>query len=296
MSTPAETPAPAEGKRPARGLCDLLFLRPLKLFRRNPGIVVVVAVLVPFNLLTPGQGVLTEVFTPGWLFDGAPGLIGPLLRPPVLAGAVLLYLAKNVVSAAVAQEMMLIFRNGRARLWEAVRALRPGSVVWLTVVECCTYAVFALAALLAYLPALLAWRAWRVDLTVPLLVVGVLVYPVFYAVTSTTAMMCVLPASARERLRVLRHLTRTRVFWPLYGYYAVRIVVEVLLLGIGPLVLLDLVHSKILASAAIALGVLLPFLLLRGASYALTLELLKADVAIGSVFADHLARGGLARR
>jgi hypothetical protein len=270
----------------------LLFIYPLGLFRRNPAVLLVVLVVV-FNVLAPDEGVFNDILRRGWLFDEAPGLLGSLIGSPLVVAAGAGFLAKNLLNVVVSQQLMLIFRAGRTTLRETVRTLRVGSFVWLTAVQGCTYAGFAVGAGLVYLPALLTWRFARVDLTIPFLAAAVLAYPAFDLVISTAVIASVLPVPVSRRTALLRFIRRPSFFGPLYAYGAARTVVETLLLALGPLILLDLVHSRPLASATMALGLVLPFLVLRGASYALTLDRMRSDEDISSVFADHFERVAL---
>jgi hypothetical protein len=278
-------------RRSTRALMSLLFVYPIGLFRRNPAVLVVAVAITALNLVAPDQGVFTEILRRGWLFAEAPRLFASLFGSPiVLALAGVGFVGKNLLNVIVSQQLMLVFRTGRTTLRHTVRTARVDSFLWLTAAQGCAYSGCAACAGLAYLPCLLAWRLADVDLTIPLLAAAVLAYPAFDVVISTAIMIAVLPVPLARRTGLMRFVLRGRVFWPLYAYGAIRTVVEALLVGLAPLLLLDLVHNALLASATIALGLLLPFLLLRGATYALVLDLMTPDQDVRRVFAEHFDR------
>ncbi|WP_410586722.1 hypothetical protein [Amycolatopsis sp. lyj-23] len=268
-----------------RDLARQAVVRPFVLLVRNPGVLVVAAVVLAFSLLVPDQGIAADVFRPGWIFDAGPAEVWSLVRSPaVLAVAAAGYTGKILISSAASQQLLLVFRDGRTTLPATLRSISLGTVHWLFVAELAIYALCALAALIGYLPALLIWRTAGVDLTVPLLVVAVLAFPAAYAAVSTAIVAAPLPASARERTSVLTSLRGRRVFGRLYGLFAVRVILETVLLGVAPLAMLDVVHSKPLATAAVGAGLLVPSLFLRGSCYALMLYALRPVPVVERVF------------
>lgn len=265
-------------------------IRPFVLLVRNPGVLVVAVVVLAFSLLVPDQGIAVDVFSPGWIFDAGPAEVWSLVRSPAfLAVAAAGYVGKVLVSAAASQQLMLVFRDRHTTLPATLRSIRVGTVCWLFVAELALYALCALAALLGYMPALLIWRTTGVDLTIPLLVVAVLAFPAAYAAVSTAIVAAPLPASARERMSVLTSLRKPRISGPLYSLFAVRVILETVLLGVAPLALLDVVHSKLLATVAVGVGVLIPSLVLRGSCYALMLYALRPVPIVESVFGHYFA-------
>ncbi|HEY4458913.1 MAG TPA: hypothetical protein VGN81_31660 [Pseudonocardiaceae bacterium] len=270
-----------------------LFIRPLGLFLRNPSVLILAVVLLAFNLFVPEQGIAVQIFQRGWLFDQAPRIVWPVLSSPLFVVATLLVFAgKSVVSVAASGQLMLVFRDRRTTLRATLRSIRVDGIVWLFVTEVSCYVVYALAAAVGYLPALLIWHTTGVDLTIPLVAIGLLAFPVCYSAVSTAIVVAPLPASSRERTAVLAQLRKPRVLWPLYSFCAISIVVEFLLLGVAPLALLDFLHSKLLASTAIGVGVLVPFLVLRGGSYAFIMYTLRSAPVVDAVIGRYLADTG----
>jgi hypothetical protein len=265
-------------------------IRPFVLLVRNPGVLVVAVVVLAFSLLVPDQGIAADVFSRGWIFDAGPAEVWSLVRSPAfLAVAAAGYAGKVLVSAAASQQLLLVFRDRRTTLPATLRSISVSTICWLFVAELTVYALCALAALIGYLPALLIWRTAGIDLTVPLLVVAVLAFPAAYAAVSTAIVAAPLPASVRERTSVLASLRKRRMFGPLYGLFAVRVILETVLLGVAPLALLDVVHSKPLATVAVGVGALIPSLLLRGSCYALMLYALRPVPIVEKVFGRYFA-------
>ncbi|MCG3754363.1 hypothetical protein [Amycolatopsis sp. Poz14] len=265
-------------------------VRPFALLLRNPSVLAVAGVVLAFSLLVPDQGIATDVFRRGWLFDDAPAEAWSLIRSPAfLAVAAGGFAGKILVSAAASQQLMLVFRDRRTTLFATLRSIRVGSVCWLFGAELALYVLCALAGLLGYLPALLVWRTAGADLTIPLLAVAVLAFPAAYAAVSAAIVAAPLPVSVRERSSVVAAMRERRIFLPLYGLFAVRVILETMLLGVAPLVLLDVVHNKPLATLAVGAGVLAPSLLLRGSCYALMLYALRPVPVIERVFGPYFA-------
>ncbi len=271
--------------KPKRRWLALLARLPWELLRRNPGVLILIFVIIAFNFLTSTQYDLGETRTPGWVFDTLPHRLGALLATPsVIVAIILIFCAKTLLDIAASQQMMHAFKRSSLSLLSSLRALRLNSVIWFVALELVIYVIYAVPAVSLYALAGIIWRESGVDLSVALLAIAAVLYPAFYGSIATAAMVAVFPTSSRQRFRTIGRLISRRSILLLYAYYAVRIFLELALLAVVPFLALTLLHNRILAGVGIAMSLLIPFVFLRGGSYSLSLQLLAADPQVRESF------------
>lgn len=265
-----------------------LVILPARLLLKNASVIFIILVVIIFNILTSVHENLHLSLTGSWAFGTLPHqAVRLFLSPALTVAAVAVFFAKTFLDVLVSQQMMLIFKDQHKTLMKAVTTLKWASFSWFVGMEFLIYLCFGLIAAVFYVPALFVWNTWRVDLVVMLVIIGVLMYPALYGLVATAAMVSVFPSTAQQKLRAFSLVLRPRALAAIYGYYSVRVFVEVALLAAAPLLALGVFHNKFVASAAIALGLLAPFVLLRGASYALSLQLMAPDENVKGLFRNY---------
>ncbi len=257
--------------------------------RRKIVFVVVLAVLL-VNLVPLPKGLMSDSGAKGWLFLTLPSALGALLRNwRVSVGLVVVGLVKSVLDVVVAQQLKLSFRGSAAGLFSSLRQIHRQAFAFFLAAEIAIYCAFCgLAAVGLLLGRALYYSG--VDITYPYLAIGFLLYPLLYALLVSTAVISVLEIPRNHKTRLLIRLSHRRALWRLYLYACARVGVELLCLTVVPFLLLRFTGDRRLVFAVAAIGFLLPLVILRAGSYALTLDLLSSDEWMRGMFPDFYGR------
>lgn len=274
-----------------RSIVNLLVVDPLRVIARNASVLIPVGVVIFLNYASNfGDGPKID-FSNEWLFVRLPEelLQSVLSRTMILLG-LMFFVAQTLATIVVAQDMTRIFLGCRASLGDSIRRIRSSDVLWFLAYELAVWFVFGLFALACYVSARAAWMQASVNGLIPLAVVFVVLYPVFYICLSAGSMVAVLPISSRERLSLLRIFLRWRNGVKMYSFYFVRLTVETILMIVVPAFAIALLKSYFLAVVSAIAGMAIPYSFLRGSAYELKLDILRDESVIQELFAIHFAR------
>lgn len=258
------------------------------LLRSGPALYVVVFIVVIFNMFAHVHLNLGQPTREGWAFVQLPeGLVAGLRQPPIIAELLLIFFCQIVLDLMVSQQLMKGFRGESTSMRESVKDMKLSSFTWLACVAAMLYAVFIGVALLFYLSAREVWLAYHLYLGLPVLALGVLLYPLFYGLLASAAMISVFPTTGAERRSSFLLFLTPSSLPRLYIFYCGRVLVELALLTVLPFSAIHYLHSRLVAAVAVAVAVLVPVIWIRGASYVFFLEMLKLRSYVRRHFEDY---------
>ena len=251
---------------------------------RHRSIYVLVAAVVIFNLNTSTFD-FHRLLERGWMFDQLPSMLGnAAMNPLILLAGLIALLVSILLTVAVQEDLYVSYRSQRNFRRPLFRRIAIKSLAWFATADIIIYVAYIALLLLVYLPAWLVWHREQTDLSAVVLIVAALTYPIEYASTAAFAMVSVWPISTVERLQALRLLARRRAAAKIYIFYALRILVETLLLGVLPFIGAAYLHSRLLAELLTCVAACVPFVVLRSSSYALKLSFMNDAPTVRDLF------------
>lgn len=243
--------------------------------KQNPSILVTFFVAACVAIFSDPSRQVKIGTTHGWFFQDAPVLLADLIWS--VKGAAILFVSILLQSAAsilVANDVVLAYSGERLGMLPSLRQLQ---VRWLLRYWCYAIGVWvpflAVVGILFWIT-LQTWAVARIDLRGLFAVLALVCYVWFYLLLAIGSFVAVLDTSADTRRKILRSLLKPPAIGKLYMFYLLRILVEVALGAVLPVLILLLSGNRPLASVVFALAVLLPFALLRGSAFELTLAFL----------------------
>jgi hypothetical protein len=261
-------------------------------------------VAVPFRLILSNLGVLVPlffvllanwyfnkstdgsiVFSSDWLYRNAPTILHKILISKLALLIVATgFVIQSVLTLVVAKEMMLIYSRTRIGLLDTIAKIKLNEVAWFFSGELLIYFVFGVIAILVYLPTYLLWEHLEINLYFVVFLAFAVLYPAFYMMVAMLSTFAVLPLYSNSKIKKMIYLLSGKRLWNLYLFYLLRLGLE-MIFAIGlPIAFMAYFHNIILATVSAILGLVLPFALLRGAAYALKLQLLINDEEISVIF------------
>jgi hypothetical protein len=207
----------------------------------------------------------------------------------VVAILVLAFLAKTVLLVAIGEDLMLIFTRERKSLIDSLKKITWGNFFWLLKYEAIVYIIFGLIAAIFYALSSYIWQLSSNGLLALVVLFGVfvLLYPLFYISFSLCSTICVLPVTKAKKHTLLFYFFKPKNILPTYLFYLVRLALEYMFVFVLPFAALYFFKNVILANIFILLGLALPLLLLRGSAYEFKLNILRGDMDVQNIFADH---------
>ncbi|WP_433020551.1 hypothetical protein [Kribbella sp. CA-294648] len=261
---------------------------------RSSTLVVTLVVVALFNVLTADESIWSDLTRPGWLFDSAPQQLWSLINGPVvLAVALCLWVLKMSINITVAYQMLRAYTNRPLPFKQALNGLSLPRLVWYAAVQILLFVVVAVIFGILWLAGWVLWHEVGLDVTLGIIVVCVIGYPLYTCWSATGSFIAVLPVGSSSKNGVLRRTLSPRVSWTLYWYYAARIGAEALVLGVGLYLAVAILNSKLAAQLVIAIALLMPLLFIRTVTYMKTVTVLSTESAVETAFADILKTPGL---
>nr|WP_134004894.1 hypothetical protein [Streptomyces sp. 846.5] len=227
-----------------------------------------------YNTLVSVPHILTPVFRSGWLFDTAPSELGSLASWTVLAAVVGIWLTRVALTLIVTQQMYRISVGHPVRMARPLTGLKPAIFVWYALVSAGLFMVTLIIFTVLWVAGWMAWKAFKVDVTLAILLLCGVGYPLYISWLASTALISVLPIERRARWVGTIHALGWQFTRSLYFYYLARIGLEYLLAGavlyISVIVSSDSIWVHVLGSIALVI----PLLFLRTVTYARTVDVM----------------------
>lgn len=217
-----------------------------------------------------------------------PALIDKLLGSHYLIAALIgVFLVKTLVVVAIATDLMLIYQRKRGSIKATICNIRIQSIMWFLLAQIAVYMFFGAIACVSYQLTVAVREATSADPYIALLSLFAVLYPFYYMCLSVASLVAVFPRASVQKVEDAMYLLRYPRVWKLYLFYILRLGLEGVLVIVVPLVALTTLKSPTIAAISIAAGLLVPFALIRGASYELKLLLFENYQPVRRIFAAH---------
>lgn len=260
---------------------------------RHPGIVVSYFVAAVIGAVTDPTQQLSVGLTPDWFYVALPSLVLEQLRSPTFwAMTLLTVLLQTGVTILVSEEVALAYDGTRTGIKSSLLRLKLSSWLWFLIVFSILTALFLLVGFMAIAASRYFWLTWRIDTRLGVLLLAILLYPLYYLSLAAASMVAVFQVDSLERLVMLRLLAERKVLVPLYGFYCVRLVVEIILGVVLPVAFIILLQNKILSLISFCVAIVVPFALLRGSAYEMKLSAMKRRTYVSNRFSDFFQSRG----
>lgn len=255
-------------------------------FLRQPIVWLVVLIASLLNEASRRNSARFRFRDKGWVFDQLPQVLHDWLTTPWIVAALLAtQLAKAAVDVAASESMFEAFRGSSVTGVTVLRRAVSSTTIWLLLVLVGLYAAVVALALPIYFAAYALWRIDHVDITIAVLALAALMYPLYYALAAMASLLAVFPWSSKKRLTELsRVVTTRRSIQRLYLLYGLRLFAELALLTVGLLAATLVFRSALAATVAAVVALTVPLVVLRGASYGASLEILHDREAVDDLF------------
>ncbi|MFC4081770.1 hypothetical protein [Amycolatopsis samaneae] len=184
--------------------------------------------------------------------------------------------SRVVLTLIVTQQMYRIYQGQSIQTKSLFRGLKTRFVVWYALCSAGLFVVAALGGLLVWAFGWAIWSLWHVDLTLLVLLILALGYPLYVSWLATTSLLAILPVSRNDRLRGLRQALSWQFARQLYVYYFLRVGLEY---GLGAIVLYvgsSVAPGSIWVHLAGSVVLVTPLLFLRTATYTKTVDVMGA--------------------
>jgi|SRR6185437_750517 len=270
-----------------------LFIRfikfPFQLMLKNVSIVILVCIYLILNKMLNSNKFGKIYLTANWVYSYGLKYLSNFFTHSILIFIVVLFLFATFVSVAISQDMFLIFQGRRRGLLQSLSEIRIPNLIWFLKVEIVIWLFFTGVAAFFFLLTFLLWKYFIAGqfALYSLLFFFIVLCPFFYLYLALGAMFSVFPLTSSQKIKKMLSFLSKKVIWKIYSFYFIRLTIENLFALILPVLFLQIFQSYYLAAISSIIGMLLPFILLRGSAYEFKIYLLRRDTDIREIFIDH---------
>jgi len=267
-----------------RKLLYTYLLRPFRLIKSNKSILILFLGILVLDHLSN----IDIKLTPKWIYETLPELFLSGVKTPLLIFTFLvIFFAQAFITVLIAQDMFSIYTGNRKGVIQSVSSIEIPNITWFFKYEIGIIVLFSLIAGVFYFPSLFVWQRFQIDLSSVFFAAFFILYPVFYACISFIVMFAVLPLNNNQRIEKLKSLFTLRRLLKIYSFYFARVSIELFLVIIFPFIIITFLKIRWLASLSVAIGLMIPFAVIRGSSYEFKLSMFSQDPDMQNIFQNH---------
>lgn len=217
-----------------------------------------------------------------WYFTTIPHVTSILLMQPALI--ILLcaaFVLKSVTVVYFVLDIALMHIGSRRGPRKALYGLRLSRLLRFLAIHITTYLIAGTFFITFYALTLYLYRTAHVDLSYIVLVSGIVMFPLLYAVVTFAAFLCAIPLSGSQVRAKLAYvfLSRSRLT-AAYLFYFARAIGDTTTVILLPVALLWFSDNLLVDLAGVAVGVGILITFLRGSSVAFKFYMFEGDAAV----------------
>jgi hypothetical protein len=266
----------------------------MRSFASSPALWLIVALVGIINWAQNSDSRFQEFSTSnGWIFEKLPGLLQDILSVRGIVAIIAILCITAYLDVVAGVSMFLSYRQEPSSLKTILRAANPAKIFWFAKTQILSTLFFALIALICYFAAYAIWSTAHTDLSVALIFGAAILYPLYYSLAAFSAMLSAFPWSEADRWDELRWIIFSpRRLASIYTIYGLRLAAELLLVYGATLLSKELVRNSTASGLLVIGALILPLLVVRGATYGATLRVLRQQHRVSILFDERSDAGG----
>ena len=277
-----------------KNIIESYIVRPWKILFKNPSIIFFVFILVLFNGVS---GEISKIFIqlnlrlePNYFFHELPKIAFNLIAENLIYCLMIFpvfFFGAALVSVIAMANISEVYQENYTSLKSFLKKGWTRNFLWFIPVKMSIYAFLIIASIIIYLILRHLYLSFGLNTIYLFLLYLAALYPLFYLLVSFSAMMSVLRMSSNERLKKFSYLTKKRNAITIYLFYATRLAIEIVLVGVVPVLITKFGLPIYLMTLSIAIGLTIPLAFFRSSGFEVKLFILRNDVQIKSLFSKY---------
>lgn len=278
-------------------------VRPFNKILSNKSILILILILVLVDRFREFLGIdfeilqtdnLGRLLTGIGLFETFPSDILKLLevQSTYLAFVLIisLFFLQSLLTVIIVLDLKLIYQNHESGIFSTINSIIVRDVLWYFVFAIVVYIFFTVIWLIFYFIGYLLWKYQEINSSIPVLLIGLLLFPSFYAMLSIGAKMSVININWNEKFSKMLFLLRIKNIVRIYTFYPLRLIIEFGCVSLAFAVSFTLFRDHRLSLIFGIFALLIPLATFRASTFEFFLDLYKSDPIIQQLFREHFAK------
>lgn len=271
-------------------------IRPLRLILTNGSILILILIILLLDrLVNDSSSVgklenIDQLLNGVWVYEQFPlAILGLGGTESIFASLITIvaFFFQSFITVVTMLDLKLIYQNSRRGIIHTFGKIFAKDVLWYFLWITLIYLIFGGIALFFYLPSLWLWKTYNINTIIPLSLLAIFLFPVFYSMLSIGGKFSVIEMSWREKSNKVIRALRFSNLLKIYAFYSVRLSIEFISVILAPALALWLFNNRFIAFIAGVVALLIPLATFRASTYEFFLDLYKNDPLISKMFEEH---------